>query len=52
MEGCDRRGEPMAFGKLPSFKMVYFPGDESLIGTMQNVRITGTAKNSLMGELI
>ena len=52
VEGCDRRGEPMAFGKLPSFKMVYFPGDESLIGTMQNVRITGTAKNSLMGELI
>lgn len=32
VEGCDHRGEPMAYGKLPCFKMVYFKGDESMIG--------------------
>ncbi len=50
VEGCDRRGEAMAFGKLPSFKMVYFPGDESLIGQLINVRIKKTSSNSLLGE--
>lgn len=52
VEGCDYRGETLAYGKLPCFKMVYFKGDESMIGTMQRIRITGTAKNSLAGELI
>ncbi len=52
VEGCDHRAQTMAFGKLPSFKMVYFPGDESLIGSTVDVRIKGTSSNSLMGELI
>lgn len=52
VEGCNHRGEPMAYGKLPCFKMVYFKGDESMIGSLRRVRITGITKNSLVGELI
>lgn len=53
VEGCDQRsGQVTAFGKLPNFKMVYFPGGAELIGTMREVRITGTMNNSLIGDLI
>ena len=53
VEGYDRRGtEGVAFGKLPCFKMVYFPGDETMLGQLRRVRITATQANSLMGELI
>ena len=52
VEGCDKRGEPMMFGKLPSLKMVYVRGDESMIGNYYKVRVTGTRFNSLVGELI
>lgn len=52
VEGCDRRGIAMTFGKLPSFKTVYFPGDESLIGKLIKVKITKTATNSLLGERV
>jgi tRNA-2-methylthio-N6-dimethylallyladenosine synthase len=52
IEGCDRRGEPMMFGKLPSLKMVYVKGDESMIGEYHKVRITGVRFNSLAGEII
>lgn len=51
VEGCDRRGAPLAFGKLPGFKMVYFPGDETLVGRTVKVKITKTSANSLIGEL-
>ena len=51
VEGCDRREKaPMAYGKLTNFKMVYFPGDAGLIGSMRHVRITGIQNNSLIGE--
>ena len=52
VEGCDHRSEPMAYGKLSNFKMVYFPGDDSLVGSMRNVKITGSQNNSLVGELV
>ena len=52
IEGRDMRGEPMMFGKLGSLKMVYVPGDESMIGKYYNVRVTGTRFNSLSGEII
>ena len=53
VEGYDRRGtQIMAFGKLPCFKMVYFPGDESMLGQLRRVRITATQANSLLGELL
>lgn len=42
----------MAYGKLSNFKMVYFPGDDSLVGSMRNVKITGSQNNSLIGELV
>lgn len=50
---ADRREKaPMAYGKLTNFKMVYFPGDAGLIGSMRHVRITGIQNNSLIGELV
>ena len=52
IEGMDKRGEPMMFGKLPSLKMVYVKGDESMIGGYYKVRVTGTRFNSLAGEII
>lgn len=52
VEGVDMRDKPMAFGKLSSFKMVYFPGDKDLIGQFLNVKITKTKHNSLFGELV
>lgn len=51
VEGCDRRSASMAFGKLSNFKMVYFPGDESLIGSICRVKVVKTENNSLIGEL-
>ncbi len=51
VEGCDRRKQQLAYGKLPNFKMVYFPGDESLVGRVVRVNIIKTTANSLMGEL-
>lgn len=52
VEGCDRRNVPMAFGKLSNFKMVYFPGGESLVGSIRKVKVVKTENNSLIGELI
>lgn len=52
VEGCDTRSEPRAFGKLPSFKMVYFPGGNELKGKLVRVKIKDTASNSLIGERI
>lgn len=52
IEGCDTRGEPMMFGKLPSLKMVYVKGGEELIGQYRRVRINGIRFNSLAGEII
>ena len=52
IEGRDMRGEPMMFGKLPSLKMVYVKGDESMIGKYYKVKVTGVRFNSLTGEII
>ncbi|MEG1547706.1 MAG: tRNA (N6-isopentenyl adenosine(37)-C2)-methylthiotransferase MiaB [Clostridia bacterium] len=52
IEGCDQRNVPMAFGKLPNFKMVYFPGEDAMIGSIKAVKITDVQHNSLIGELI
>ena len=52
VEGCDTRAVPMAYGKLENFKMVYFPGDETLLGQLKRVRITKTQSNSLFGEAL
>lgn len=53
VEGFDERGKgTMAYGKLPCFKMVYFPGGEELVGELCRVRITDVHANSLIGERI
>lgn len=49
VEGCDKRGEPMLFGKLSSFKMVYFPGEPDKIGSYMQVFIQKSHNNSLVG---
>ncbi len=51
VEGCDFRNGIMAYGKLSNNKMVYFPGDESMIGKTLQIKITDTQNNSLMGVL-
>ena len=51
VEGFDRRKETVLFGKLDTFKMVYFPGDEKLLGTYQTVTVTACARNSLLGRM-
>ena len=51
VEGFDRRQQTILFGKLDTFKMVYFPGDEKLLGTYQAVEVTQCARNSLLGRM-
>lgn len=50
VEGANTRSNPMAYGKFMNFKMVYFPGDASLIGKYVMVRVIGTRKSALLGE--
>lgn len=52
VEGVDRRGEPLLFGKLSNFKMVYVKGDEQLIGSIVRVKVEGSRFNSLFGHII
>ena len=51
IEGFDKREQNVLFGKLDTFKMVYFPGDEKLLGTYQTVKVTECARNSLLGRM-
>jgi tRNA-2-methylthio-N6-dimethylallyladenosine synthase len=51
VEGVDHRGEPLLFGKLSNFKMVYVKGDESLVGTVVPVKVDGLRFNSLQGHI-
>ena len=44
VEGCDIRKEPLLYGKLSSFKMVYFPGEPDKIGTYTQVLVEKSAK--------
>ena len=50
VEGCDTRRAPLCYGKYSNFKMVYFPGDPSLVGRYVNVTATGCTKNALKGR--
>ena len=49
VEGCDMRNEPMLYGKLSSFKMVYFPGTPDKIGSYMRVCVQKAHNNSLIG---
>ncbi len=52
VEGFDERETPLCYGKLGSFKMVYFPGTIDMIGTYREVLVENTQKNSLIGRLV
>ncbi len=52
VEGVDHRDEPLLFGKLSNFKMVYVKGDEKLIGSLVHVRVDGFRFNSLSGRIV
>jgi len=52
VEGCDMRQEPMAYGKLSNFKMVYFPGNPDMIGDYCTIKVDKTQNNSLIGHRI
>lgn len=52
VEGCVPAPNWPPFCKTDSFKMIYFAGDESLVGRYCDVLITGTKKNSLIGEKV
>lgn len=51
VEGVDTRGEPLLFGKLSNFKMVYVMGSEELIGSIVHVKVDGLRFNSLFGHI-
>ena len=51
VEGVDHRGEPLLFGKLSNFKMVYVEGDESLVGSFVDIKVDGFRFNSLFGHI-
>lgn len=52
VEGCDTRREPMLYGKLSSFKMVYFPGEPDKIGSYVRVCVEKSHNNSLIGTSV
>ena len=52
VEGVDHRGEPLLFGKLSNFKMVYVQGDEALVGSIVPVQVDGYRFNSLFGHIV
>lgn len=49
IEGCEKRAEPLLFGKYGNFKQVYFQGDASRVGSYCKVRAEKLNKNSLFG---
>jgi tRNA-2-methylthio-N6-dimethylallyladenosine synthase len=50
IEGTSKRGGQLT-GRTSGNRVVNFPGDRSLVGSVKNVRITRTYPNSLLGEL-
>jgi len=51
-DGAAPRGGSMLQGRTPSDKVVIFPGDSSMLGSFFRVRITGTKKWCLSGEVL
>ena len=52
VEGKSKNNAETLTGRTEGGKVVNFPGDESLIGEMVNVKITGCQTWSLFGEII
>ncbi len=51
VESLSTRSKRHAAGRADSGKTVNFPGDESMIGTFRNIRITQGKKTTLFGEI-
>ncbi|MDE5862999.1 MAG: radical SAM protein, partial [Lachnospiraceae bacterium] len=51
VEGLDEQDENLLTGRLSNNLLVHFPGDKSLIGTFQNVRLTEAKGFYYIGEL-
>jgi tRNA-2-methylthio-N6-dimethylallyladenosine synthase len=50
-DGPAPRGEGLVQGRTPSDKVVIFPGDESMLGSFVDVRITSSGNWHLSGEV-
>lgn len=50
VENKAKKGDNL-FGRTENMRNTHFKGDESLIGQIVNVKITGACANSLMGEV-
>jgi tRNA-N(6)-(isopentenyl)adenosine-37 thiotransferase enzyme MiaB len=48
----ERIQDGVANGKTETFKTVYFPADDTLMGRLVDVRITGSKLNTLSGEWV
>lgn len=46
------KDESRVKGRSRCWKPVLFPGDESLVGTLQNVKVTGYSHQTLLGERV
>lgn len=52
VEGTSKTNRERLTGRSETFRLVHFPGDESLIGRILDVRITGATALSLQGEIV
>jgi len=52
VEGVTERGEGLVKGRTDCWKIVVFPGTPEMVGTFQNVRLTGFSHQTLMGVAI
>lgn len=52
VEGLDEQDEKLLTGRLSNNLLVHFPGDKSLIGTFQNVKLTKAKGFYYLGELV
>ena len=52
VEGSSSKTTGILVGRTENNRIVYFAGDESLLGNFVNVKITEASPNSLKGELV
>ncbi len=52
VEGKSSKTEGVLVGRTENNRIVYFAGDESLLGNFAKVKITEASPNSLKGEIV
>lgn len=52
VEGTSKNKEEYLTGRTDGFKLVHFKGDDSLVGQIVNIKITGVRTFSMTGELV